>query len=192
MLRQLITTVLLTAMISPAWAGYKLDPDHSELHFVSVKKTDFAEVHRFKALSGSMSENGKVTLNIDLDSVATGIDIRDERLKNLLFQTDRYKTATVTTHIDPKMITALAVGERKTFDVDGKLDLHGKQHDIKAAMTLVRLSNNKLFATTTAPVIVKASEFDLGTGLNQLAQIAALSSISDAVVVTLTLEFDAD
>lgn len=182
--------LFLACLFAPlALADYQLDSQHSELHFVSVKKTDVAEVHHFKALQGGISGDGTVRLVIDLESVATGIEVRDQRVKELLFEVSRFSEAVFHTRIDPKEVASLAIGERKKLAIDGKLELHGQTQSIKTTLDVVRLSDQRLFASTSAPLVLSANAFDMGGGLQHLAAIAALSSISDAVMVTLTLEF---
>ena len=86
--------VLSLCLSTSAIANWQVDNDKSTLNFTSVKKNSIGEIHSFKQLSGMVSKAGAVKFAIDLTSVATGIEIRDQRMKSFLFETDKFATAT--------------------------------------------------------------------------------------------------
>ena len=51
--------VFLLALPSIAFSDWELVNDDSHLNFVSFKAVDFAEIHSFKEMSGSIDSNGK-------------------------------------------------------------------------------------------------------------------------------------
>jgi len=91
----LIVTTLLVA--GPCFAAWTLDNDSSQVSFVSVKAGDAGEVHRFTEISGGLSADGNASVTIQLASVDTLIPLRDERLREMLFQTDMFPTALLRT-----------------------------------------------------------------------------------------------
>lgn len=171
------------------FADYTLDPTQSSIHFISVKKTDIAEVHRFKSFNAAVNDAGQITLNIDLSSVATGIDIRDQRIKDELFETARYPGATYRGKLDSTLVSGLEVGDSARVTVEGKLSIHGSEQTINTELVVVRLSHHRLLATTTTPLILKPSALGMTQGVAKLAELAGLPSISDAVPVTFSLQF---
>ena len=76
---------LLLAATS-ANAAWQLDGERSALSFVSTKAINIAEVHRFGELSGGVDADGMVNVSINLDSVDTAIELRDDRMKEMLFE----------------------------------------------------------------------------------------------------------
>ncbi len=80
--------LLLSLTASQAFAGWTLDNTDSRLSFVTVKAQNVAEVHSFTQLSGEVDSTGIATVTIQLASVDTLIEIRDERMREVLFQTD--------------------------------------------------------------------------------------------------------
>src|SRR5690606_19855903 len=92
-------------------ADWQLNNDQSQLNFISTKKQNIAEIHHFGSLSGQLTETGAFTLNIDLDSVDTGVEIRDTRMKELLFNVMDFPTAELTAQVKPALINDLAVGQ---------------------------------------------------------------------------------
>ena len=75
---RLFVVLALMILSLGARADWLLNNHRSELTFVSTKAIDIAEVHRFDSLAGRIEDNGKAVVTIDLASVDTGIDIRDE------------------------------------------------------------------------------------------------------------------
>ena len=87
-LRRWALMLCLTLLTQPALADWTLDNERSIVNFISIKNASIGEVHRFRSLAGSVSDDGAVRLVIDLDSVETLIPIRNQRMRELLFETD--------------------------------------------------------------------------------------------------------
>ena len=110
----------LACVATTARAEWVLDNDASRLSFVSTKAGSVAEVHRFTSLRGGIDRRGNVAVAIFLQSVDTLIPIRDERMRELLFETATFPAArNLTAVIDPAVVAALnsrngAAGGRST------------------------------------------------------------------------------
>ena len=178
---------------SPTWAEWKLMPDKSHLSFVSTKKEHIAEGHTFKSLQGSVDDAGVGTVAVDLASVDTKIEIRDQRMREMLFETKDYPSAVFTTHMDPQRVRAIGempAGEQQTMSIEGELSLHGTKHPIGADVIVTKSGVNRVQVASARPVVVQAENFDLVQGINKLAEVAGLPSISHAVPVNFLLTFD--
>lgn len=171
-------------------AAWQLDNSQSTLSFISIKKTDIAEVHHFTELSGDISTQGAITFSIDLNSVRTNIDIRDERMKTILFQTNIFPHATFSAQLPAHALEQLAVGETKVLSLSGELALHGDKAQIETDVVVVQISPSRLLVTSKEPIIVNAKDFSLVSGIDQLQALAGLPSISNAVPVSFVLMFD--
>ncbi|MGL4223138.1 MAG: YceI family protein [Shewanella sp.] len=187
-MNKLIGIAALSVLISfSCFAQWQVTEQGSRVSFVSVKKGDIAEVHHFKQLKGMLNDNGQFELTVPLVSVATGIDVRDERMQNLLFEVSLYPELKLSSQVDSKMLKELAVGESKLAEIDGKIALHGKQQTKTFSVIVTKVSDNKLMVSSFQPIIVNANEFDLVAGVDKLRDIAGLSSISQAVPVSFVL-----
>lgn len=187
-MNKLIGIAALSVLISfSSFAQWQVTEQGSRVSFVSVKKGDIAEVHHFKQLKGMLNDNGQFELTVPLVSVATGIDVRDERMQNLLFEVSLYPELKLSSQVDSKMLKELAVGESKLADIDGKIALHGKQQTKTFSVILTKVSDNKLMVSSFQPIIINANEFGLVAGVDKLRDIAGLSSISQAVPVSFVL-----
>ncbi|MCL1143042.1 YceI family protein [Shewanella gaetbuli] len=176
---------ILSVLAHPVFAAnWQVDNDLSSVSFISTKKGDIAEVHKFKQVSGTLDEQGKFSLTIDLASVDTGISIRDERMQGLLFEVAQYPTLTLSASVPPKLVNDLAVGSTTVADIEATIDLHGQQQKKVFKVLVAKLSDKKFMVTSLAPVVVQAQDFGLVAGVEKLRAIAGLSSISLAVPVS--------
>lgn len=184
----LLMSVLL-GLSSSAFADWTLLNDESSLHYVSIKSTNIAEMNRFKTLAGSVSEQGAVELKVDLSSVDTGVDIRDERMQTMLFDVAQFAQATVTGKVDLERVTKLEVGETYTDSITLNLALHGLSKEVSSQVQVTRLADDKVLITTLEPVVLNAADYKLAEGLEALRVIAQLPAISPVVPVTYSLVF---
>ncbi|MGX9463079.1 YceI family protein [Shewanella sp. A14] len=176
--------LLSTTVMASDW---QVNQEHSRVSFVSVKKTDVAEVNHFKKISGSLTNAGAFSVSIDLSSVDTGVEIRDQRLQAVLFEVAQYPTLTLNAVINPKLIAGLKVGDTLTTQVEGTINLHGQKQQKSFDVLVAKLSDKKMVVTSLAPVIVQANEFGLVAGVEKLKEMAGLPSISLAVPVSFVL-----
>ncbi|MEO1034437.1 MAG: YceI family protein [Pseudomonadota bacterium] len=191
-MRRIPTLVAATLISLPALADWTLNPDASKISFTSTKANIAAEVHGFRELSGGVDETGRATLEIRLDSVDTAIEIRDERMREMLFETGKYPLATVSLKLDPATLEGLKPGERNLVTAEAELALHGTMSPVTVEMYVAKLTDKKMIVTSTKPVIVNASTVGLEAGIEKLRNVAGLPSISPAVPVTFALQFDKD
>ncbi len=169
--------------------AWQLAADQSNVAFVSVKGGNVGEAHSFKTVAGSVQPDGTVGVDIDLASVETNVDIRNERMRDMLFEVVSFPQAKLTAKIDPAAISALKPGERKAMTVPVTLDLHGTTNSIEAKLMVTRLAGDSVLVETTAPLIVDAAAVGLGEGVEKLRAVANLPAISTAVPVTASLVF---
>lgn len=193
-----IAAVLGLAACSPAateapplaegiWA---VDPAASKLSYVSIKADEIAEINRFDRLSGSVAEDGSATIEVDLASVSTGVDIRNERMREIFFNVAEFPTATITGTVDPALFANLAIGESTVQPLKATLSLKGVEAPIDTEVQVTRTAEDRVLAVSTAPVILDAGTLQLTDGLAQLQELAGLPSITPAVPVTFSLAFE--
>lgn len=191
-MNKMVFTLLFTIFMSmPAQADWILNNDKSTLSFVSTKAVNAAEVHRFAAFSGSIDASGMVEVSIDLTSVDTAIELRDDRMREMLFETGKFAAATLTASIDAEMLSGLAVGDSMEATVNSQLALHGETSELAIDVLVARTSDSEIFVVSKKPVVVNAQYFRLTQGIEKLREVAGLPSISTAVPVTFVLSFDA-
>jgi polyisoprenoid-binding protein YceI len=190
-LKTIASVTLLMAAVTAHAASWQINNAQSQLNFVSIKKGDVAEVHHFERLTGSLSDSGLFSADIDLESVNTNIEIRDQRMREFLFDVVDFPTANLSAQVDPALVTALATGQSKTATVDAELSLHGQKQTLAIEVMISKLSDNTLMLVSAKPLVLNVSAFDLVQGVEKLRELAGLPSISHAVPVTFYLTLNA-
>tara|TARA_R110001592_G_scaffold363393_1_gene687169 strand:+ start:10343 stop:10951 length:609 start_codon:yes stop_codon:yes gene_type:complete len=185
----LLAVIAFSLSAFPAWAQWELDSTKSAVNFISVKNNAVAEVHSFGDMVGYVSNDGTVQLNIALASVDTLIEVRDERMRELLFETVTFPSAKVAATVDPKFIAVLAEGGTITTDLSFTLSLHGAEKTLTVPVVMIGESEERIQVFTSRPLIVNAADFGLEAGIAALQKVAGLNAISTAVPVTVHLVF---
>lgn len=188
--RVAIAGVLLAGFVAcaQAMAQWELDSEHSAINFISVKNSAIAETHSFGGLVGYIGKSGTVQLSIDLASVETLIPIRNERMRELLFETASFPNATVVAEVDPAILAEVAKGGTVSTEVPVRLSLHGVEDELPVPVTVFS-DGGSLSVVSSRPVIINAADYGLAAGVEALRKIAGLNTISTAVPVTLNLHF---
>ena len=169
---RLIATVGLILSSVSAQAAWQLVNESSQLNFISVKASHIAETHTFELLSAS---------------VATGIDIRNERMQSMLFNVISFPQAEITTELDLGEFTSLTAPVVKP--ITAELSLVGQSTQVQGDVLVVPVDDNTVSVTTVAPIVVNANALQLVSGIEALREVAGLPSISYSVPVTFSLTF---
>ena len=186
-----IVGAVMLAVLSQSWApvaanpfegGWTLDEAVSTLRFQSVKNETKVEVSSFATLSGEIAQDGKATVRVALDSIDTGVDLRNVRMRFLFFETFQFPEATVSSTIEPEVIEDLPVRRRKLMSVPYTLDLHGVEKDAQAEVAVTLLSDDAVSVASTTPISVGAQEFGLALGVTKLEEAAGVDIIPSATV----------
>ena len=191
-LRKFQHILLAIALLAPcglAWSDWELDNTRSTINFVSIKNGSVGEIHKFTSLVGFIGEAGNAKLTVDLDSVQTLIDIRNERMREMLFETVKFPVATVTAQVDPAVLAIAAEGGVLSADLPITLSLHGQEKTLTASLVIVGEGQGRLRIFSAAPILINAADFALVPGVEALQKVAGLQSISTAIPVTLQLQF---
>jgi hypothetical protein len=186
----IITLIAFLFCASPVLAEWEITGS-SKIGFVSIKNNAVGENNFFERVSGNISEGGKVAVRVDLSSVETGIAIRNERLKKMLFEVASFPAATIDAVLTDRQITALKAGGAQSDSVGVSISFHGKTVN-KTANLSVSTSGGDVRVTTTQPIIITAQEFGLEAGVAALQQIAGLNAISRSIPVTVDLRLTVD
>ena len=190
-LRKTLMFLLLTGATLSAHADWYLDGESSRLSFISTKNANISEVQRFLVLHGKVDANGLAEVEVELESVSSGIPLRDERMRKTLFEIQNFPEALITAQIDLRPINDLAPGAQLELRLPLTVNLHGKQHAYNAELLATRLDDRRFQVVTLEPLVINAEDFDLAPGLEALRKVAGLSVISLSVPVSAVLIFTA-
>ncbi|MEM9247537.1 MAG: YceI family protein [Pseudomonadota bacterium] len=188
--------LLLAAALAPfiaapvAAESWTLDSETSRIAFGSIKNAYVGEVHTFETLTGSVSSDGTAEIAIDLASVETLIDIRNERMIEHVFK--GVPAAQITAALDLSAAQELAVGDMMTTEVDATLSFLGTEVDLYADMLVVRLTEDRVMALSNDMAFLETDSIGIDAGIDVLQGLASLDSIARAVPLTVRFVFDAD
>ncbi len=171
-------------------AGWALNAEASNVAFASVKADKVGEVHSFSSISGGISEQGQATVEIDVASVQTNIDIRNERMLEWVFTNG--PTATLSADVDMDAVTSMAAGDTSTMDISGTLTLNGVEVPVDTSVFVAMLSDSSLLVTTNDMVLLSTEQAGLTAGVDKLMELAGLPGITRVSPVTLRLLFVKD
>ncbi len=175
-----VFTILLCPL---ATAGWQLDQQRSSVSFVSIKAGNIAETHQFTQLSGSVSADNIAHVDINTVSIDTLIPIRDDRMREFLFETDLFPVITVRAQLGEDAVTP---GQH---NINLTLTLKDQQIQVQAQVLVAQLGSDSMLVTSTKPVLLNASAVGLSSGVEKLRELAGLPSISQAVPVIFTLVY---
>jgi OmpA-OmpF porin, OOP family len=167
-----------------------LNSGASRFQMQTVKANSIFEVHQFTGLDGSITDSGDATVKIDLTSVASGIDVRDVRMRFLLFETYKFPTADVTAKLDMASLQALRTTTRITYPLRFKLALHGFSQEIETPVTVTRLSDKSVSVATSKPIVITADSFGFGPGIAKLSEAVGGTIIATGATFTFDLLFE--
>jgi len=170
-----------------AQATWEVDPQNASLSFISIKAGNIAETHHFHELGGGMDAQGRACLEVTLASVDTRVATRDSRMRQFLFRTVQFPRARFCMQVPLERLSQLQAGKQLRETLRGELELHGHRQPLEPVLVATRLDPDRLAVATAEPVVLDATRFGLGPGLDKLRKLAGLPSISPAVPVSLVL-----
>ena len=185
---RIFSLILLLAASASATADWQLDNANSSLHFMSTKNEHVTETHTFGQLSGSLSDNGALSVTVNLTTVDTGIDIRNQRMRDMLFKVADLPSANLTAQITED-VTKLASGKSLKQTVEATFSINGQSKVMPVEVQVTRLDSGALLATSTKPIVINARDFQLDGGVAALQKIAGLAGISLTVPLTFNVVF---
>jgi OmpA-OmpF porin, OOP family len=186
----LAITVMAGCLGSAHAQEWLLNSGASRFHMQTLKASSIFEIHQFTGLDGSITGNGDANVKIDLTSVLSGVDVRDVRMRFLLFETYKFPSAEVTAKLDMTALQALRTTTRITYPLKFKLALHGFSQEIETPVTVTRLSDRSVSVATTKPIVITADAFGFGPGIAKLSEAVGGTTIATGATFTFDLLFE--
>jgi len=174
-----------TSTLAQDWT---LNSDASRLAFGSIKESYIGEVHTFEGLTGTVSAEGAVAVEIPLGGVATNIDIRNERMISYIF--NNVPAATLSASLDMADLNKMRPGETTTMELDAALSFLGNDVDVYTEVFVARLSEDSVLVTTNDMVVLDMDELGIDAGIDKLQELAGLESITRVTPITMRFIFE--
>lgn len=177
-----VAAFALPAVANPFAGGWTLQAENSTLNFQSTKNETKVETSAFATFEGAIDDTGKATVTVELESVDTGIDLRNVRMRFLFFESFSFPKATITAQLDPASLADLPQKRRMVIALPFTLDLHGIAKSGEANVAVTLLTDDMVNVSTTAPITVAASDHDLMGGVQKLEEAASVKITPQAAV----------
>jgi OOP family OmpA-OmpF porin len=162
----------------------------SHFYMQTSKAESITEIHQFTGLAGTIDGSGNADVKIDLTSVSSGIDVRDVRMRFLLFETYKFPNAEITAKVDMSKLQDLTSQIRDTYPLHFTVAMHGMTKDFDASVYVTRLSDKSVSVATAKPIVVKTDDFGLTAGLAKLSEAVNGTPIVSAASFTFDLVFE--
>ncbi|MDC0602840.1 YceI family protein [Aliiglaciecola sp.] len=186
----LLISILSITYSNASFADWQLDNGQSSLNFISTKNQHINESHSFTQLSGTISDSGAITVNVDLTTVETNIPIRNERMQAYLFNIKDTPSATLSAQLDSTSL-ALKSGQSVLMTVPSTITINGIDANYDVQVRVNKHQNGDMSATTVKPILVQAASHKLIPGLDKLKELAGLNGIGFVSPVTFSVVFSA-
>ena len=184
---RLISCAALLLMAQATLADWRLT-SASKVGYVSIKNNAIAEHNVFSGVTGSLSKKGQLKINIDLSTVETQVDIRNQRMRELFFEVTQYPQAVVTAELDVQELAQVDSGAPLEIVKPFTLSLHGIEVTADAHLRVVAVGG-RAWVSTVRPILISAADFGLEGGVAALQKIAGLEAIAAVVPVSFDLKF---
>ena len=154
---------------------------------MSIKKGNIAQTHSFSDISGSITAS-KAVLVIKPDSIDSRVPIRDERMREFLFETNLYPRIVVSIALD-KSLDKLLESRTIAITLPATLEMHGQQAEVNIHARVTQVDDSTLLVTSTSSVLVKATTFNMVEGIQKLSNLVNGLEIAEMVPVNFSLVF---
>src|ERR1700730_18043785 len=150
---------------------WRLNPTASRFYMQTEKAGGIFENHQFTGLTGTVTADGAANVKIDLISVESGIDVRDVRMRFILFETYKFPEANISTRLDMNALRGVMTGPRVEYPLKLNVNLHGLEKTIDTSVTVSRISPVSVSVTTIKPIVVPADAFGFTAGIAKLSEV---------------------
>lgn len=168
---------------------WTLDPRQSHVYLQTTKNVTTVEKHQFTAVEGGITKDGLATIKIDLGTIDTGIDLRNVRMRFLLFETFKFPHAEITAQLDKAKLAPLASRTPVQYLLPVNVNLHGISRQIEIPVVITRTGDATVSVVATQPVVVAAESFGFTQGINKLSEAVNGIPIVPTAEVTFDLVF---
>lgn len=172
-----------------ALADWKMDTKNSNISYGTIKNDAIGESNYFKTINGNITDAGAINVEIDLASVDTQLELRDERMRDIVFKVVDNPKAKLTGNIDLKPFESLKNGENSVIETSVTLELVGEVIEIDTTLVVVRLGENKVLVIPQNVLFIDADDFELADAIETLRELAGLDTIATVAPMSFYLTF---
>lgn len=167
----------------------------SSVGLVTIKNGDVEVPASFESLTGTVSldladlNRSTADLTLDLASWNSGVELRDERMKDVFFQVgDKATTVGFALQgISNPSGPLNDIGSTVTGTAKGKLDWRGLPMELEVPVSIQRTAADAFVVKTPEPFTVSIEALGMSEPLAKLIEVCQHESVADTVQVSLDL-----
>lgn len=169
MMKKKLPLVLFAVGITFSLVGLALpieiDQTTAKTSFVAIGKPAMLRIHgESEGITSKLDADKKTvsgSIAIQLEKFKTGIETRDEHMKNKYLEVAKYPEAILT--IKDVNVSDLKEGSKKDLTIKAKLLLHGETKDVDVKGTIESLAGGKYKVHATANITLSEFKIDIPT-----------------------------
>jgi outer membrane protein OmpA-like peptidoglycan-associated protein len=166
-----------------------LDPVKSHVYLQTEKMEKVIERHQFGTVEGNVSRDGLANIKIDLGSIDTGIDLRNVRMRFLLFETFKFPSAEISAKLDKTRLQGLTGRSPVRLPLTLNVNMHGISNQIETFAWVTRTSETTVSVTSVDPIIVTVASFGYEKNIEKLRDAQGGVPIVPNAQITFDLTF---
>ncbi len=172
-----------------ALADWVLDSNNSNLSYGSIKNGFIGESNTFKSISGSIDEDGHINIDIDLLSVDTQLELRDQRMRDIVFKVAENASAKLTGDMNFEAHHDQEIGTSRKVEASIGIELDGQKIDYDVVLLVTRLAEDKVMVTPHGVIFLDVEDFELAGAIETLRELAGLDTIATVAPMSFYLTF---
>lgn len=180
---------LLLIIVQPSIAGWALINNASSVNYFGSKKK-IIEVNSFSNMDGSISDQGKFALSIDLSSIETNNSRRNILIQDLFFETRNFQEAFLSFDLGNNFLSNKQYNKAVKISVSATFMLNGVDQKVNIPLILIRLKNDFVLIKTFEPILLTLTDYNFSSGLERLRKEESFDNITSQVPVSLNLFFN--
>ncbi len=189
------TVACSTAIVAPTAQTWTLDTSKSTLNFVTTKAGQagvggITETMTFKRYSGGLDQTGKIQFAVDLASIDSGVEIRDDRMKTMLWNVKATPQAVFTAKLSSENMATLNANNSVDLDLAGQFELAGQSKPVSAKVRASRMGNS-ILVVTRSPVVINSNDYGIRAGVEALRDVMGLNFLASSAPVNFALVLNA-
>ncbi|WP_261883755.1 YceI family protein [Vibrio pelagius] len=157
-MNRLLTLGLMACSFPLLASGHFQVNEHlSTVNFASIKKQYIVEPAVISGVSGKIDEKGRLEITVPLNTLDTGVSIRNERLRAMFFDEKRFPSVNVTATVPEQLMGDEDLAIQKMLPAT--VELYGQSKELIFTVNIVK-SGGHLMVSTAKPTVI--SGFDFG------------------------------
>ncbi|MDG1438692.1 MAG: YceI family protein [Emcibacteraceae bacterium] len=186
----IITLATATLFSNSALADWVLNSQNSNISYGTIKNDAIGESNTFKNISGSLNDDGHINILIDLTSVDTMLELRDERMRDIVFNVAKNASATLSGDMNLNAHKDQTIGTSRVIETTIGLELVGEKIEYDLNLLVTRLGENKVLVTPHGVLFIDADDYNLLGAIETLRGLAGLDTIASVVPMSFYLTFE--